>query len=120
KDHQQRAEVAMVHTLVPSDRVEGTPVYGRSGEKLGCIERLMLDKMTGTVAYAVVKSGGLFAAAHHHYPLPWSTLRYNAQRKSYDTDLTLDELTSGPCEYDDTFDWGDRSLAEMRPHFWGV
>ena len=30
----------MVHTLVPSDRVEGTPVYGRSGEKLGCIERL--------------------------------------------------------------------------------
>jgi sporulation protein YlmC with PRC-barrel domain len=110
----------MVHTLVPSDRVEGTPVYGRNGEKLGCIERLMLDKMTGTVAYAVVKSGGLFAASHHHYPLAWGTLRYNAQHKSYDTDWTLEELRGGPSECDDTFDWGERSLAETQPHFWGV
>jgi hypothetical protein len=110
----------MVHPLVPSDRVEGTPVYGRNGEKLGCIERLMLDKMTGTVAYAVVKTGGLFAAAHHHYPLAWSALRYNAERKSYDTDWSLEELRGGPSECDDTFDWGERSLAETQPHFWGV
>ena len=48
----------MVHTLVPSDRVEAAPVYGRNGEKIGTIERLMLDKMTGTVAYAVVRFGG--------------------------------------------------------------
>ena len=39
----------MPHTLVPSDRVEGAPVRGRNGEKLGTIERLMLDKLTGTV-----------------------------------------------------------------------
>jgi hypothetical protein len=25
----------MVHTLVPSDRVETAPVYGRNGEKIG-------------------------------------------------------------------------------------
>ena len=109
----------MAHSLVPSDRVEGTPVYGRNDEKLGSIERLMLDKMSGTVAYAVVKSGGLLAAIHH-YPLAWDKLRYNPQRRSYDTDLTLDELRSGPCELDDTFDWGDRSLAETRPHYWGL
>ncbi|MCK9915811.1 PRC-barrel domain-containing protein [Microbacteriaceae bacterium K1510] len=110
----------MAHNLVPSDRVEGMPVYGRNGEKLGAIERLMLDKMTGTVVYAVVKSGGLFAPAHHHYPLAWDMLKYNPERKSYDTVLSLNELRSGPCEVDDTFDWGDRSLAEMRPHYWGV
>lgn len=110
----------MAHTLVPSDRVEGMPVYGRNGEKLGAIERLMLDKMTGTVVYAVVKSGGLFAPTHHHYPLAWDMLKYNPERKSYDTVLSLNELRSGPCEVDDTFDWGDRSLADMRPHYWGV
>jgi hypothetical protein len=109
----------MVHSLVPSDRVEGTPVHGRNGEKLGTIERLMLDKTSGMVAYAVVKSGGLLAV-HHHYPLPWQTLRYNATRHCYDVDLTLEELRSGPNELDDTFDWGDRSLAEMRPHYWGL
>ncbi len=109
----------MGHSLVPSDRVEGTPVHGHSGEKLGTIERLMLDKMSGTVAYAVVKSGGVFDT-RYRYPLPWHTLRYNAARQCYDADLTLEELRSGPCELDDTFDWGDRSLAQARPHYWGV
>ena len=109
----------MAHSLVPSDRVEGTPVHGRNGEKLGTIERLMLDKTSGMVAYAVVKSGRLLAV-HHHYPLRWETLRYNAAGHCYDVDLTLEELRSGPNELDDTFDWGDRSLAEMRPHYWGL
>ena len=57
----------MPHTLVPSDRVEHANVYGQDGAKLGTIERLMLDKVSGTVAYAVIKTGGLLAS-HHHYP----------------------------------------------------
>jgi hypothetical protein len=34
----------MVHTLIPSDRVETAAVYGRGGQKIGTIERLMLEK----------------------------------------------------------------------------
>lgn len=49
----------MHHTMVPSDRVEHVTVCGRDGTKLGTIERLMLDKVSGTVAYAVIKTGGL-------------------------------------------------------------
>ena len=51
----------MHHTMVPSDRVEHVTVYGRDGTKLGSIERLMLDKASGTVTYAVIKTGGLLA-----------------------------------------------------------
>jgi hypothetical protein len=58
----------MTHTLVPSDRVEHATVFGRDGARLGTIERLMLDKVTGTVAYAVIKTGGL-PGSHHHYPV---------------------------------------------------
>ena len=57
----------MPHTLVPSDRVEHVSVYGRDGKKLGSIERLMLDKASGTVAYAVIKTG---AAARQPPSLP--------------------------------------------------
>jgi hypothetical protein len=60
----------MPHTLVPSDRVEHANVYGQDGAKLGTIERLMLHKVTGTVAYAVIKTGGMLAS-HHHYPVRW-------------------------------------------------
>ena len=63
-----------MHTLVPSDRVEHVAVYGRDGNKLGTIERLMLEKTSGTVAYAVIKTGGLLGS-HHHYPVPWSGLK---------------------------------------------
>ena len=36
----------MVHALVPSNRVEAAAVYGRDGQKIGTIERLMLEKKT--------------------------------------------------------------------------
>jgi sporulation protein YlmC with PRC-barrel domain len=109
----------MVHALVPSDRVETAAVYGRDGQKIGTIERLMLEKTTGTVAYAVVKCGGLFTL--HHFPLPWSSLRYSLVRKAYETDVTLEELQSGPSELDDeAFDWGDRSGIYRHPHYWTV
>src|SRR5271166_1286768 len=91
-------ETAMIHTLVPSDRVEAAPVYDRDGEKIGTIERLMLDKMTGMVAYAVVKSRGFLGAGQHHYPVPWNSLKYNVARKAYETNLTLEEFRSGPSE----------------------
>ena len=100
----------MVHTLVPSDRVEAAAVYGRDGQKIGTIERLMLEKKAGTVAYAVVKCGGFLKGETHHYPLPWNALKYNVARNAYETDLTLEELRSGRSELDgEAFDWGDRS-----------
>jgi hypothetical protein len=109
----------MPHTLVPSDRVEAASVYDRDGEKVGTIARLMLEKTTGKVAYAVVKCGGL--TAPHHYPVPWDSLRYNLARKAYETALTLQDLRSGPSEFDgEDFDWGDRSPAYRHPQYWTV
>jgi sporulation protein YlmC with PRC-barrel domain len=114
-------ESAMTHALVPSNRVESAAVYGRDGQKVGAIERLMLDKKTGIVAYAVVRSGGFLKADVHHYPLPWDSLKYNVVREAYETNLTLEELRRGPSELDgEAFDWGDRSPAYRHPQYWTV
>jgi hypothetical protein len=43
----------------------------------------MLDTVSGTVAYAVIKTGGLLGS-HHHYPIPWSALKYDAKRQVYE------------------------------------
>jgi sporulation protein YlmC with PRC-barrel domain len=111
----------MVHALVPSDHVETAAVYGRDGHKIGTIERLMLEKKTGAVAYAVVRSGGFLKADIHHYPVPWNALKYNAARKAYETNLTLEELRSGSSELDgEAFDWGDRSPVYRHPQYWTV
>jgi PRC-barrel domain len=111
----------MTHALVPSDRVEGAPVCDCDGRKIGSIERLMLDKLSGTVAYAVVRCGGFLGIDRHHHPVPWSALKYNVQRRAYELEMTLDELRSGPSELDgEAFDWGDRSRPYRHPQYWTV
>jgi PRC-barrel domain protein len=109
-------EVAMAHKLIPSDCVEGVPVYGGKAERIGTIERLMIDKLTGNIAYTVIKSGGLLG--RHHYPLPWDSLKYNSSRQAYETGLTLDELRRGRSEQDGEFDWGNRAQAYQHPQYW--
>ena len=44
--------------------VEAASVYGRDGQKIGRNERLMLEKTTGAVAYAVVKCGSFLGGLH--------------------------------------------------------
>ena len=109
-----------MHTLVPSDRVEHVAVYARDGARLGTIERLMLEKTSGTVAYAVIRTGGLLGA-QHHYPVQWGRLKYDPARQAFEATLTLEDLQAGPCELDDdTFDWGDRSRSYPHPNYWSV
>ncbi|WP_283805344.1 hypothetical protein [Nitrobacter hamburgensis] len=44
----------------------------------------MLDKVSGTVAYAVIKTGEWFGS-RHHYPILWSALKYDAKRQVFET-----------------------------------
>ena len=45
-------------SLIGSDKVEGTPVYRSNGDRVGQVERVMIDKLSGKVAYAVMSFGG--------------------------------------------------------------
>ena len=67
-----------VHTsnLIGSDKVEGTPVYRLNGDNIGQIERVMIDKISGKVANAVMSFGGFLGIGEDYYPLPWSVLTY--------------------------------------------
>jgi len=60
----------MAHNLIASDRIEGTSVCRPRGEKIGEIQRLMIDKISGKVAYAVLSFGGFLGFAQKHFPVP--------------------------------------------------
>ena len=51
--------------LIESDRVEGTTVYDPQGNNIGSIKRLMIEKLSGRVAYAVMSFGGLYCVPHY-------------------------------------------------------
>lgn len=115
------------HTLIASDRVEGTPVRRPNGEKIGTVQRLMIDKLSGNVAYAVLSFGGFLGMGRKHLPVPWARLKYDLDQEAYQVDLTDEELSRAPgYEVDEEFDWGDRSQEIVihhyyrTPHYWGV
>ena len=79
-------------TLIGSDKVEGTNVYRSNGEKVGQIERVMIDKRSGQVACAVMSFGGFLGIGEDYYPLPWSLLTYNERLGGYEVNVTEDQL----------------------------
>jgi len=63
-------------SLIGSDKVEGTAVYGSDEKRIGSVDRIMIDKRSGKVAYAVLSYGGFLGIGDDHYPTPWSTPKY--------------------------------------------
>ena len=106
------------HSLIDSSRVNGTDVYGADREKIGHIDHLMIDKLSGNVAYAVMNFGGFLGIGEDHQPLPWKSLRYDMQLDGYVTDLTKDRLEGAPARADG---WDrDRSYEERLHDHYGM
>jgi hypothetical protein len=99
-----------IHGLIASDRVEGTNVYRSNGNKIGHIERIMIDKKTGQAAYAVMNFGGFLGLGGESYPLPWSVLTYNTKLGGYEVNVTDDQLKGAPkVGRDENWDDGTRN-----------
>lgn len=82
--------------LIASNKVEGTVVYNRQGERLGTIYNFMVDKRSGKVEYAVLSFGGLFGMGSDYYPLPWEILTYDTGQGGYVIDLDKSMLEKAP------------------------
>jgi PRC-barrel domain len=82
--------------LIASDKVEGTAVRRSNGEKLGTIQRVMIDKVSGKVAYAVMTFGGFLGIGDEYRALPWNLLHYNERLDAYELNVTEDQLRNAP------------------------
>jgi hypothetical protein len=108
-------------SLIGSDKVEGTAVYGANDTKIGSIERVMIDKMTGKVSYAVLSFGGFLGIGDDHYPLPWQSLKYDINLGGYRTGITETQLKGAPrYGNDNTWNWADPTRARSVNDYYGV
>lgn len=82
--------------LIASDRVEGTVVYNPAGERLGTIQRFMVDKHSGRAHYAVMQFGGIMGIGGDCYPIPWEMLVYQPCQGGYVVELTKEQIGSAP------------------------
>ena len=100
--------------LISSEKVEGTAVVNPQGDDLGHINEIMIDKVSGQVAYAVLKYGSFLGMGGKLFALPWDQLTYDTRYAAYVVGISPDRLKAAPSfdenarpNFDDP-QWGQR------------
>lgn len=104
--------------LISSEKVDGTAVYNRDGDRLGTIHHLMIDKYTGRVEYSVMSFGGFLGIGESYNPLPWRTLTYDERLGGYVVDVDRSRLERAPRYTASNMpDW-DRTYRTRVDEYW--
>lgn len=108
-------------SLIGSDKVEGTAVYRSNGDRIGTIERVMIDKVGGKVAYAVMSFGGFLGIGDDYYPVPWSLLTYNERLGGYEVNISEQQLKGAPkFSKDQSWEYEDRAREGALYSYYGA
>jgi len=87
------------HTsAIRASKVIGTSVFNPTGDKIGKVEDVVLDKQSNNIMFAVVGFGGFLGMNEKFHPLPWSTLDYQKQQNGYVVNVTKEQLEAAPSD----------------------
>ncbi|MBO9512603.1 MAG: PRC-barrel domain-containing protein [Variovorax sp.] len=110
----------MASDVISSERVEGTTVYNVSGDKLGSIDDLLIDKLSGQVRYAALEFGGFLGIGTDRYPVPWSMLKYDTALDGYVVPLDKAQLEGAPRYANDAVPDYDDSYRSSVDKYYGL
>ena len=82
--------------LIAADKVEGTDVYNPSGDKLGVVRDVYIDKRSGQAEFASIGFGGFLGMGEDYHPVPWRLLDYDTRKDGFVVDLDRDTLREAP------------------------
>jgi len=107
------------YSLIAADKVEGTSVYDVNGEKMGSIHRIMIDKVSGQVTYAVMSFGGFLGIGDKYHPLPWNMLTYDEGLGGYVVNLDRTRLENAPVYSEGEMAWDDPQFGTNVTDYYG-
>ena len=113
-----RAQRTTPKPIIESDRVEGTAVFDPSGDQIGTIKRLLIEKVSGRVLYVDVTFGGFLGIGVHHHTIPWEKLTYDRELGGYRTDVTAEQVRGAPTFFGDEQIWHDRNREKQMRDYW--
>ena len=114
------------HTsAIRAKKVLGTKVVDPTGNKIGTIEDIILDKQTNNIMFAVVGFGGFLGMNEKYHPIPWSSLDYDPDEDGYSVSYTKEQLQAAPSGSIDELTRDDGMLFRDRtydyynaPRYW--
>ena len=83
---------------IRAKKVIGTNVKDTTGDKIGTIEDIVLDKLSNNIVFAIVGFGGFLGMGEKYHPIPWSSLKYDEREGSYVVSFTRDMLKAAPAD----------------------
>ena len=85
------------HTsAILASKVKGTSVYDRSGDKIGVVEDVVLDKQSDRIMFAALGQGGVLGVGEKFFPVPWSMLDYSKDKGGYVVPVAQDVISKAP------------------------
>jgi hypothetical protein len=86
--------------VMAAQALTGNEVLNCCHEKLGDIEAIMLDVLSGRIAYAVMVVPGVYGLQDKLYAIPWQALILDHDHHRFILDADMDRLSSAP-EFDE-------------------
>src|SRR5438046_794174 len=89
-------EVKKYRRTLSASSLAGDKVVDQSGNEIGKIEELMIDVVSGRVAYAVLSFGGFMGLGNKLFALPWSAVSVDETNKRFVANVSKDTLERAP------------------------
>lgn len=87
------------HTkAICATRVVGTAIHDASGNKIGDVEDVVLDKLSNNIMFAVISFGGFLGIGEKYHAVPWSELDYDEAQDAYVVNLSREQLQAAPAD----------------------
>lgn len=109
------------HNVVrASEDVVDKEVKNSAQEDLGTIREVMLDKVSGKVAYVVLESGSFLGMGGKLFAIPWNSISYDKEDECFILNVDKDRLRDAPgFDKDNWPDMEDRTWGQSISDFYG-
>src|SRR5438128_25223 len=103
------------------DEVIGRNVINNNDETLGEIYEIVLDKVSGKVAYAVLESGTFLGMGGKLFAIPWNSIHFDASKEAFILNVDKDKLKNAPgFDKDNWPNMADRTWGKSVSQYYGA
>lgn len=82
--------------VLETDRLADASLKDAQGQDMGAIEELVVDPVSGRIAYGVVELGGFLGIGERYFPVPWALFEPAADGQTVVLHAERDRLTAAP------------------------
>ena len=103
------------HTsAILASKVKGTNVFNLTGDKIGHVEDVILDKESDSIMFAALGFGGVLGMGEKFHPVPWSMLTFNKDKGGYVVPIAKDAMEKAPAYLLEDLTKNDGEFGKIR------